>query len=127
MERIHFYITIGCFPDGRPGELFITVNKGNDIIAAWAKCWSIAISLCLQSGVTVETLYEKFSHQAFSPDGFTENKDIRSCSSVVDYTMSLMKQQFMQEVTAVTATEPEVALEELARDTHLSRPISEET
>jgi len=95
MERLHIYITVGTFDDGRPGELFVTVNKGNDIIAGWAKCWSIAISLCLQSGVTVEKLYEKFSHQSFPPDGFTENKDIHSCASIVDYVMSFLKQQFI--------------------------------
>jgi ribonucleoside-diphosphate reductase alpha chain len=97
IERLHIYIVIGLFPDGRPAELFLTINGGTESLRGWAKVWAIAISLCLQSGVTVEKLYEKFAHQDFDPKGFTENKDIRSCSSVCDYVMQFFKQQFMKD------------------------------
>jgi ribonucleoside-diphosphate reductase alpha chain len=99
IDRVHFYIVIGLFPDGRPAELFITVNGGSEMLNGWCKCWAIAISLCLQSGVSAEKLYEKFAHQDFELKGFTENKDIRSCSSVCDYVMQFFKQQFMKDNT----------------------------
>ena len=94
-ERIHFYIVVGLYPDKRPAELFITVNGGTEMLNGWCKVWAIAISLCLQSGITVEKLYEKFAHQDFEPKGFTESEDIKSCSSVVDYVMEFMKRRFI--------------------------------
>jgi hypothetical protein len=125
VERVHFYIVIGLYSDGRPAELFITVNGGSEMLNGWCKCWSIAISLCLQSGVTVEKLYEKFAHQDFELKGFTENRDIHSCSSVVDYVMSLFKQQFMSE-KEVVISDNIIASEELSRDLHLSQPAATE-
>jgi len=97
VERLHFYIIVGLYADGRPAELFITVNKGNDTISGFCKVFGILISLCLQSGVPLEKLFEKLAHQSFEPAGFTENKSIHSCSSVVDYVMQFMKQQFIKD------------------------------
>jgi ribonucleoside-diphosphate reductase alpha chain len=94
IERLHFYLVIGMYGDGRPAELFITVNKGNDTISGFCKVFGILISLCLQSGVPLDKLYEKLAHQDFEPKGFTENKDIHSCSSVVDYVMKFMHNEF---------------------------------
>ena len=125
IERLHVYLVIGMYGDGRPAELFITVNKGNDTISGFCKVFAILVSLCLQSGVTIEKLFEKLSKQAFEPSGFTENKDIHSCSSIVDYVMSLFKQQFMSEET-IEVCDNNIASEELAHDVHLSKPISDE-
>jgi len=97
IRRLHFYIIINNFPDGRPAELFITVNKGNDTISGFCKVFAILVSLCLQSGVPISKLYEKLSHQAFEPAGFTENKEIHSCQSIVDYVMQFFKQKFMKD------------------------------
>lgn len=125
IERLHFYLVIGMYSDGRPAELFITVNKGNDTISGFCKVFGILISLCLQSGVPLEKLYEKLSHQSFEPSGFTENKDIPNCQSVVDYVMQFMKQQFMSPKVAIIG-DNNMALEEPEKDKHLSRPCAKE-
>jgi hypothetical protein len=44
-----------------------------------------AISLCLQYGVPVKTLVEKFAHTRFEPSGFTKNPDIPIAKSLTDY------------------------------------------
>jgi ribonucleoside-diphosphate reductase alpha chain len=126
VERIHFYIIAGMYEDKRPAELFVTVNKGNGMIAGFLKVIAILISLCLQYGVPFMKIYEKLAYQSFEPSGFTENPEIHSCSSVVDYIMQWMKQKFMSEEVA-QMSEVAIATEELARDLHLSNPISEET
>jgi len=92
--RIHIYITAGLYPDGRAAELFFVVNGGDDSLRGWCNQWAIAISLCLQSGVTLEKLAEKFLHQNFPPNGFTESADIRNCSSIVDFTLKWMLATF---------------------------------
>jgi len=100
-ERLHFYLIVGLYPDGRPAELFITLNNGNEMIAGFCKVWAIAISLCLQSGITVDKLAEKFSFQSFPPDGFTESDEIKTCKSAVDYIIRWMnldttKQRYLE-------------------------------
>ena len=102
VKRLHIYITIGLFPDGRPAELFFCLNDADETLVGFCKMWAISISLCLQSGVTLEKLVEKFAHQSFPPSGFTENKEIHSCKSIVDYTVRFMERQFSPKQPEVT-------------------------
>jgi ribonucleoside-diphosphate reductase alpha chain len=94
IERLHIYITVGLFDDGRPGELFLNLDDADDCVRGWAKQWAIAISLCLQNGVTLDKIVEKFSNQDFSPNGFTENKELHGCKSIPDYVVRWMEKQF---------------------------------
>ena len=79
------YITVGLYPDGRPGELFITMAKEGSTVGGLMDCFGTAISLSLQYGVPLEVLVNKFSHTRFEPMGHTTNPDIRIAKSVVDY------------------------------------------
>jgi ribonucleoside-diphosphate reductase alpha chain len=103
MIRLHVYITVGLFPDGKPAELFLQLDNSEDTISGFCKVWAIAVSLCLQSGVTLDKLCEKFLYQDFPPHGFTENKDIHSCTSIVDYVMKWMKLQFINLPTVISS------------------------
>lgn len=79
------YINVGLYPDGRPGELFITMAKEGSTIGGLMDCFGTAISICLQYGVPLEVLVNKFSHTRFEPMGHTTNPDVRIAKSVVDY------------------------------------------
>ena len=79
------YINVGLYPDGRPGELFITMAKEGSTIGGLMDAFGTAISMSLQYGVPLEVLVNKFSHTRFEPMGFTTNPDIRIAKSVVDY------------------------------------------
>ncbi len=79
------YINVGLFPDGRPGELFITMAKEGSTIGGLMDSFGTAISMSLQYGVPLEVLVNKFSHTRFEPMGYTTNPDIRIAKSVVDY------------------------------------------
>ena len=98
VERLHVYIVVGMYEDKRPAELFITVNKGNETISGFCKVFSILVSLCLQAGIPMDKLYEKLAFQSFEPSGFTENPEIHSCTSIVDYVMKFFKLQFSKPV-----------------------------
>ena len=95
------YFTVGLFPDGQPGELFIhniedPAGRINDdgMIVGLAECWAIAISMLLQSEWSLEEIAKKFSHTRFGVAGFTDNPDLRSCQSIVDYIVRWMVVQF---------------------------------
>lgn len=79
------YITVGLYPDGRPGELFITMAKEGSTIGGLMDCFGTAVSMSLQYGVPLEVYVNKFSHTRFEPMGFTKNSDIKIAKSLVDY------------------------------------------
>lgn len=79
------YLNVGLYPDGRPGELFITMAKEGSTVGGLMDSFGTAISMSLQYGVPLEVLVNKFSHTRFEPMGHTTNTDIRIAKSVVDY------------------------------------------
>jgi ribonucleoside-diphosphate reductase alpha chain len=79
------YLTVGMYDDGSPGELFITMAKEGSTVGGTMDAFGTAISLCLQYGVPVRELCQKFAHSRFEPSGFTKNPDIPIAKSLVDY------------------------------------------
>jgi ribonucleoside-diphosphate reductase alpha chain len=79
------YITVGLYPDGRPGELFITMAKEGSTIGGLMDCFGTSVSMSLQYGVPLEVYVNKFSHTRFEPMGHTKNPDIPIAKSIVDY------------------------------------------
>ena len=79
------YISVGLYPDGRPGEVFITMAKEGSTIGGLMDSFGTATSISLQYGVPLEVLVTKFSHTRFEPMGHTTNPDIRIAKSLVDY------------------------------------------
>ena len=89
------YVTVGMYPDGRPGELFVTMAKEGSTIGGLMDVLGTSISLGLQYGVPLEVFVRKFEHQRFEPSGFTKNKDVPIAKSVVDYIFRWMGVQFL--------------------------------
>ncbi len=93
------YINIGLYPDGRPGELFITMAKEGSTVGGLMDAFGTAISLSLQYGVPLEVLVNKFSHTRFEPQGYTNNPDIKIANSIVDYIFRYLGLVFLSQVT----------------------------
>ncbi len=89
------YINVGLYPDGRPGELFLTMAKEGSTVGGMMDAFGTAISMSLQYGVPVEVLVNKFSHMRFEPMGHTSNPDIRIAKSVVDYIFRWLGNTFL--------------------------------
>jgi ribonucleoside-diphosphate reductase alpha chain len=79
------YISVGLYPDGRPGEVFITMAKEGSTVGGLMDSFGTATSIALQYGVPLEVLVNKFSHTRFEPMGHTTNPDIRIAKSLIDY------------------------------------------
>ncbi len=89
------YLNVGLYPDGRPGELFITMAKEGSTVGGLMDSFGTAISMSLQYGVPLEVLVNKFSHTRFEPMGNTTNPDIRIAKSMVDYIFRWMGITFL--------------------------------
>ncbi len=79
------YVTVGFYPDGRPGEVFITMAKEGSTIGGLMDVVGTSISIGLQYGVPLDVFVNKFAHSRFEPAGFTKNPDIPIAKSVTDY------------------------------------------
>jgi ribonucleoside-diphosphate reductase alpha chain len=89
------YITVGCYEDGTPGELFLVMAKEGSTISGFADAFAQAISYALQYGVPLQDLVDKFSHVRFEPSGMTKNPDVRFAKSIVDYIFRWMATKFL--------------------------------
>ncbi|HET9184344.1 MAG TPA: hypothetical protein VFP59_19655 [Candidatus Angelobacter sp.] len=88
------YITVGLYPDRRPGELFITMAKEGSTVSGLISSFAQAISLGLQHGVPLKLFCEKFAHTRFEPSGWSGHPDIRHASSVMDYIFRWLELKF---------------------------------
>jgi len=89
------YITVGCYEDGKPGEIFITMAKEGSSISGLMDSFATAISIALQYGVPLNVLVRKFIHTRFEPSGFTNNRHIPIAHSVMDYLFRWLALKFL--------------------------------
>lgn len=79
------YITVGMYPDGRPGEMFIRMAKAGSIVDGLTDSLALAVSVGLQQGVPIDTFVRKYINSRFEPSGFTPNPAIPIAHSITDY------------------------------------------
>ncbi|MGC1617278.1 MAG: vitamin B12-dependent ribonucleotide reductase [Candidatus Acidiferrum sp.] len=79
------YITVGMYPDGRPGEIFIKMSKEGSTLSGVMDGLALTVSLGLQYGVPLKVFVDKLVNTRFEPSGITANPNIRFVSSVLDY------------------------------------------
>jgi ribonucleoside-diphosphate reductase alpha chain len=118
------YATVGLFPDGAPGELFITMSKEGSTVSGLMDTIATSVSLALQYGVPIAVLVNKFSHMRFEPSGFTGNPELPIAKSLIDYIFRWLGNKFMTKAPispppVVPVTEREVA--QLTADAPLCR------
>jgi ribonucleoside-diphosphate reductase alpha chain len=89
------YITVGLYPNGDPGELFITMAKEGSTVSGLMDSFALATSIALQHGVPLKLLCEKFAHTRFEPSGWTNNPDIGFAKSIMDYIFRWLQLRFL--------------------------------
>ncbi len=89
------YITVGLYPDGSPGELFITMAKEGSTVSGLMDSFALAVSIALQHGVPLKLFCEKFAHTRFEPSGWTGNPDIGFAKSIMDYIFRWLQLRFL--------------------------------
>ena len=89
------YITVGLYPDGMPGELFITMAKEGSTVSGLMDSFACATSLALQHGVPLKLFCEKFAHTRFEPSGWSSNPEIGFAKSIMDYIFRWLHLRFL--------------------------------
>ncbi|MGA9899298.1 MAG: vitamin B12-dependent ribonucleotide reductase [Terriglobales bacterium] len=89
------YITVGLYPDGEPGEIFITMAKEGSTVSGLMDSFACAVSIALQHGVPLKLLCEKFAHTRFEPSGWSGNGEIGFAKSIMDYIFRWLQLRFL--------------------------------
>lgn len=79
------YVTIGEFEDGTPAEIFLQVSKQGSTLAGIMDSFAISISRGLRNGVPLKNYVTDFIGMSFAPAGVTDDPEIRTASSLMDY------------------------------------------
>jgi ribonucleoside-diphosphate reductase alpha chain len=127
------YVTVGLYPDGQPGEIFLKMAKEGSTVSGLMDTLATMTSLALQYGVPLHDLVSKFAHVRFEPSGFTGNPEVPIAKSTVDYIFRWMGSRFLSKEDrealgilggAIVAEPPEGAL---AGSTELAAGIVDST
>ena len=89
------YITVGLYPDGQPGEIFLKMAKEGSTVSGLMDTFATTVSVALQYGVPLRDLVNKFAHVRFEPSGFTGNPEIPIAKSIVDYIFRWLGSRFL--------------------------------
>jgi ribonucleoside-diphosphate reductase alpha chain len=89
------YLHVGLYDDGTPGDIFCDVAKVGTTLQGLVNSLMISVSLGLQYGVPLEVYVSKFAHMRFEPAGLTNDADIRTAKSIVDYIFRWMGKKFL--------------------------------
>src|ERR671922_859908 len=89
------YIHVGLFEDGTPGDIFVDIAKDGTTLQGLMNSLCLAVSMGLQYGVPPEVYVSKLSHMRFEPSGLTNDADIRTAKSIVDYIFRWFGKKFL--------------------------------
>ena len=89
------YLTVGLYPNGQPGEVFIRMAKAGSTISGLMECLGAVTSVSLQHGVPLKVLCNKLSHTRFEPSGWTGSAELGYAKSVMDYIFRWMEMRFL--------------------------------
>jgi ribonucleoside-diphosphate reductase alpha chain len=89
------YITVGLYPNGQPGEIFIRMAKEGSTVSGMMDAFATSISLALQHGVPLKVLCNKFAYTRFEPSGWTGNPQIGLATSIMDYIFRWLDLRFL--------------------------------
>ena len=89
------FLRTGEYADGTVGEIFIDMAKEGATMRSMLNCFAISISIGLQYGVPLEEFVEKFVFTRFEPSGMVEHPNIKSTTSIVDFTFRALAYEYL--------------------------------
>ncbi|HSW81271.1 MAG TPA: vitamin B12-dependent ribonucleotide reductase, partial [Candidatus Saccharimonas sp.] len=88
------FVTVGEYEDGTPGELFVRVAKQGSTLSGLMDSFAISVSHGLQYGVPLKSYVKTLSNMSFAPQGMTDDPNIKTASSLVDYIFRRLAQDY---------------------------------
>ncbi len=89
------FFTVGEYDDGTPGELFMKVSRQGSTLAGIMDALAISVSYGLQYGVSLKSYVGGLTNMNFAPSGMTDDPEIRTTSSIVDYVFRKLAHEYL--------------------------------
>jgi ribonucleoside-diphosphate reductase alpha chain len=90
------YLTVGLYPNGQPGEVFIRMSKEGSTISGLMDSFAMIVSVALQHGVPLTSICDKLAHTRFEPSGWTGNEKMGYAKSPMDYIGRWLQHRFLE-------------------------------
>ncbi len=98
IDDAKFYITVGLYEDGTPGEVFIKSGKSvGSFEHGIMDGFSMLLSVALQHGVPLKDITGKLRMMRFEPCGITESShsELRFAESILDYVAKWLEMKYV--------------------------------
>ena len=103
INGVHFALTTNEFPNGMPGEIFITLKKHGSDLQTLINCFAMSVSLNLQYGAPLKMIIEKFQDVDFNPKGEVKgHPSIVEASSIIDFIFSHLQEKYLVKESSKT-------------------------
>lgn len=90
------YLTVGEYPDGRPGEIFIDMSKSGTFVRGVVGTLARTISIALQCGAGVEVVALMLRDHDYEPKGQVIGSDkVHECHSVLDWVAQELEAHYL--------------------------------
>jgi ribonucleoside-diphosphate reductase alpha chain len=97
IARVPVYFTANWYPDTKEiGEVFVTTTARGGTIDGLLDSIMITLSLALQHQTPLQLLVGRLKGKSFEPKGFTDDPDIPTAESIVDYMMRWFEKEFLK-------------------------------
>lgn len=105
-EHVSFYITVGLYENGDPGEIAVATAKMGEFPHGVFRALAMAASLALQYGAPMSAIVAQWRGTRFPPEGFTPDPRYRRCSSLLDLVARWLDDEFCraQEINNAEST-----------------------
>jgi ribonucleoside-diphosphate reductase alpha chain len=91
---LSMYVTVGLYPDGRPGEIFIHSDRTGSFASGALDAVAMCMSIALQHGVPFGPLVGKLKGMRFEPQGATGDPKYGIVTSPLDYVARWLLDRF---------------------------------
>lgn len=89
------FFTVGEYEDGTPGEIFIHASKQGSTLTGLLDSFARSVSYGLQYGVPLKSYVEALMSSSFAPSGMTDDPDIRTATSMMDYIFRRLAKDYL--------------------------------
>jgi ribonucleoside-diphosphate reductase alpha chain len=97
------YLRTGEYPDGRLGEVFLSIGKEGSGLRHMVDTSAMLISIALQHGVPLESIRNSFIDSKSDPSGLVIGSDtVRTCTSIIDYVVRELWAQYGSKETVLS-------------------------
>jgi hypothetical protein len=96
---LRMYVTVGLYPDGRPGEIFIRSDRVGSFASGALDAVAMVLSMAWQYGVPFEPTVAKLRGMRFEPQGATGDSKYGIVKSPLDYVAKWLLDRFVSQDT----------------------------